>query len=577
MPGQNTIKGTEYQLAKIFSSDFQYSIPRYQRPYAWTEEETGTLFDDLYDFYTNEDQNDNYFLGSLVLIKSDNDPESEVIDGQQRLTTLTILLSVLASRLDGSSRRQIEDFFVEPGNEFLGLESSPRLFLRSQDQEFFNQYVQKVQLDELLDRDLSSEKSEAQQHIQNNARTLIERVNAFLLNDEAIKSFVNFLMTRCYLVAVSTPNAPSAYRIFSVMNSRGLDLLPTDIIKANIMRTIEGLNANDVDIYTDKWEELEENTGRDGLNDLLGHTRMIYAEAKAKKTLLEEFNEHVMSTVKDPRIFIDNIFVPYADAFCAIRAKDFIAKSCSGEINTMLGWLNRIDNSDWYPPAIQFLSQHIDEPEYVKWFFIKLERLAAYMHATSKDINRRIERYARVIREDKEREITSLDNPLDTIELSTEEKQDFILALDGEIYKLTPRRRNYIILRLDSFCSTGAATYDPGRLTIEHVLPQTVNPKSQWAEWWPNEDERDQWLNRIANLVPLEKNKNSAAQNYDFDRKKKEYFTSKSGTSAYNLTTTVLAESEWKPETVNNRQIKLLSVFKDKWDLRISQDTFNEK
>lgn len=92
------IKGAEYPLAKIFSSDFDYEIPSFQRPYAWTEEEAGDLFDDLYDFYINEAEDEQYFLGSIVLVKEDDKPPAEVIDGQQRLTTLTILLSAITSK-----------------------------------------------------------------------------------------------------------------------------------------------------------------------------------------------------------------------------------------------------------------------------------------------------------------------------------------------------------------------------------------------------------------------------------------------------------------------------------------------
>lgn len=78
------ITGKEYQLNKIFRKEFDYYIPAYHSPYAWTEEETETLFDDLLDFYQTE-QVDNYFLGSIVLIKEDDKPHADVIDGQQRL------------------------------------------------------------------------------------------------------------------------------------------------------------------------------------------------------------------------------------------------------------------------------------------------------------------------------------------------------------------------------------------------------------------------------------------------------------------------------------------------------------
>lgn len=102
------IKGAEYPLSKIFSSDFDYEIPSFQRPYAWTEEEAGDLFDDLYDFYVNEAEDEQYFLGSIVLVKEDDKPHSEVIDGQQRLTTLTILLAAITSRLSGEDRNDFK-------------------------------------------------------------------------------------------------------------------------------------------------------------------------------------------------------------------------------------------------------------------------------------------------------------------------------------------------------------------------------------------------------------------------------------------------------------------------------------
>ena len=94
----NKITGKEYPLYRIFSSEFDYYIPAYQRPYAWSEEETETLFDDLFSFFKTE-SSDNYFLGSIVLIKDDSNPRADVIDGQQRLTTLTILFSSIATML----------------------------------------------------------------------------------------------------------------------------------------------------------------------------------------------------------------------------------------------------------------------------------------------------------------------------------------------------------------------------------------------------------------------------------------------------------------------------------------------
>lgn len=135
-------------------------------------------------------------------------------------------------------------------------------------------------------------------------------------------------------------------------------------------------------------------------------------------------------------------------------------------------------------------------------------------------------------------------------------------------------RRNYIIQRLDSFVSDGGATYNMKLFTIEHVLPQNPSAGSEWYDIWPDSKERQYWLNRIANLVPLTRQRNSAAQNYDFETKKAKYFTTKNGTASYNLTTQVISIDEWTPEIVKQRQKDLLDVFTKNWDL--DKDTENK-
>ena len=94
------IHGAEFPIRKIFSNDFNFKIPLYQRPYSWTTDQAGELLDDLISFIGSDttavvDDLSPYFLGSIVLIKDESRPDAEIVDGQQRLTTLTILLSAL--------------------------------------------------------------------------------------------------------------------------------------------------------------------------------------------------------------------------------------------------------------------------------------------------------------------------------------------------------------------------------------------------------------------------------------------------------------------------------------------------
>lgn len=556
------ISGAEYPLAKIFSSDFDYAIPSYQRPYAWTEVQAGELFSDLVDFFTKE-KDDTYFLGSIVLIKEEGKPQAEVIDGQQRLTTLTILLSALTAQFTAELRADFENYIREPGRASQGLKPKPRLALRERDRQFFADYVQGLKLAELVALDPAQLDNESQRNVRRNAEVMLQRLKTTFGEDtDRLCEFGAFLVQRCFLVAVSTPSQQSAFRVFSVLNSRGLDLLPTDIIKSDVIGSIKQARQ---EAFTETWEELEVETGRDGFAEVFGHIRMIYAKEKARRSLLEEFRERVIAKVGSAEDLVSKVVEPYTQAYLIAKHCQYVSTSNAAEINALLKWLNRIDNSDWLPSAMKFLAEHENDAAYVHWFLRKLERLAACMHICGYDVNARIERYATLLRALETSH--SMASPVTAVELTVYEQSTLRRVLQSDIYLMTARRRNYLILRLDSFLVDGAATYDPTVLTIEHVLPQTVDEGSVWATQWPNVSERYLWLHRLANLVPLTQRRNSQAQNYDFERKKKAYFGGKQGVSSYALTTQVLNTATWTPAVVEQRQTDLLEMLSTKWEL----------
>lgn len=562
----SSIKGGEYPLSKIFSSEFNYNIPSYQRPYSWTIQEAGILFDDLYDFYKNENKEENYFLGSIVLIKQDDYPKSDVIDGQQRLTTLTILLAVIAHSLsDSDDRDEFKSYINEKGIKSQGIKPKPRLKIRERDNNFFKSYIQELKIDELTSLKPDSQDTEAKANIIRNAQILQQKINDTFANEADIFDFGSFLVQRCYLVVVSTPSQQSAFRIFSVMNSRGMNLLATDIIKSDVIGKINEDNRDD---YTDKWEEIETQLGRDDFNDLFRHIRMIKMKSKAKKSLQEEFYKYVLTDINNDTAieFIDDVLEPYSDAYNIIRKAIYTSTENAEKVNNILRWLNRIDNSDWLPPAMVFYCNHKTESDILLTFFEKLERLASYMRMTSFDINHRIERYARLISDLQDENDDSIYG--ESIELSASEQNEFISELNSDIYKMTGAKRNYLILRLDAFLSDGAASYKSNVLSIEHVLPQTVSPGSEWDKTWTDVDDRSYWLNKIGNLIPLTKRHNSKAQNYDFKTKKEKYFkNTDAGVTSYALATDVLNYDEWTPDIVKERQTKLIDAYKKGWNL----------
>lgn len=548
----------EYPIRKIFSDDFIFSIPRYQRPYSWTTEHAGELLQDLLDALNvagDVESSNPYFLGSIVLIKEDS-ADAQVVDGQQRLTTLTILFSVLRSQIKSERKGRLSTYIYQEGNEWEGTKDRPRLTLRPKDQPFFWEYIQHE--DGLEKLDGSADKlSESQKNIRGNALYLKEKVNE--LPEERRAELGMFIVQRCYLVAVSTRDIDSAYRIFSVLNDRGMELSHTDILKADI---IGSMPEDDQDDYTNRWEETEEDLGRGTFQTLFGHIRMIRQKAKARDSLLKELRDYVNPSA-EPKRFMEKTLLPMAQAFSEIRGTSYESDRLSGEINRLLRWLSRIDNVDWEAPAILYLSRYPKDPERLLRFFRDLERLAAGMMIRRANINRRLERYGRLLRAiESEEDLYHEDSPL---QLKDDERKNILEILSGNLYNM-PRIPRPVLLRLDEALSEGEARYDHGVISIEHVLPQHPPADSQWLEWFPDEEQREEWTHRLGNLVLLSKKKNSQARNFDFQRKKREYFQH-NGISPFAITTEVINEEKWTPGMLEERQERLLEKLRGVWRL----------
>ncbi|MGI0486402.1 DUF262 domain-containing protein [Pantanalinema rosaneae CENA516] len=561
------IHGAEYPIEKIFCDDFVFSIPLYQRPYAWEIEQAEALLDDLLDFLgdnnTSVGELSPYFLGSIVLIKSDDSTKAEVVDGQQRLTTLTILLSVLRETVPEEVAKALTAYLYEKGNVIRATPNRYRLTLRDRDAQFFREHIQDEgglsKLANLKDAILP----DSQARIRDNALHLLKRLKQ--LPEHQCIRLTQFVITGCLLVVVSTPDMDSAYRIFSVLNDRGLDLSHTDILKSEIIGKIP---LDQQEQYNRRWEDIEVKLGRNTFQTLFSHIRMIYRKAKQKDSVLKEVREHIKPS-ENPTHFIDEVLCPAAQAYADIQDCCYESHQYAEAINTYFKYLNRIDNADWLPPAIAYLSKYRHQPEQLLTFFKDLDRLAAGLMIQRADINERMKRYSDLLTWiETDLDITQPDSPLN---LTAEECAAIVQRLNGPLY-LETKIRLYVLLRLDTHLSGGEAVYTLPRITVEHILPQNPPSGSQWLEWFPDTDTRQHYVHRLGNLALLSGYKNSSAQNFDFDTKKRKYFTGNHGVSPFAITTQVLNTTEWTPAVIEQRQTELVGRLKQLW--RLDEPTF---
>jgi hypothetical protein len=436
--------------------------------------------------------------------------------------------------------------------------------LRERDAKFFRDYIQNeggiAKLLELKEAILP----DSQAHIRDNALHLLEKLQQ--LSEEQCFRLTQFIITGCLLVVVSTPDMDSAYRIFSVLNDRGMDLSHTDILKSDIIGKIP---EDQQEEYNRRWEDTEVMLGRDTFQDLFSHIRMIYRKAKQKDSVLKEVREFVRPSA-DPIHFIDEVLCPAAQAYDDIQDCCYESNQHAEAINTYFGYLNRIDNADWLPPAIAYLSKYRHQPGKLLTFFEDLDRLASGLMIKRADINQRIRRYSALLTWIEEnQDLSQSDSPL---HLTTEECETIIQRLNGPLY-LETKIRLYALLRLDQYLADGNAVYNFSRITVEHVLPQNPSLNSQWLEWFPDEEKRQEYVHCLGNLTLLPGYKNSSAQNYDFKTKKEKYFsrqqreTAKGSVSPFAITTQVLNTTEWTPIVIEKRQIELINTFKELWRL----------
>jgi hypothetical protein len=494
----------------MFGREFVFQIPPYQRPYAWGVEEAGELFDDLASTLVSVpkdkiDQAPPYFLGSIVIIKEEGDPKADVVDG----------------------------------------------------------HIQVQGALDTLDKVNEASLSDSQQNLARNAMLLRRRVKSLSMDQRVL--LAQYIVLRCFMVVVSTPNFDSAFRIFSVLNDRGLDLSHADVLKADVLGAIT--QDAERDAYAAKWEEVEENLGRDAFKDLISYVRTVLVRKKLERSVLAEVRESLTPGSR-PKWFVDDVIVPYAGALEVIRSASYQSTGDAARINGLFRWLERIDNIDWVPPALVIVSRWQAAPDALERVLAVLERLASVLMVGRFDVNERASRYANILAI-LEKCAYDTGQACHALEPTDEERRRALEIAEGELY-LNAKVRAYVLVRLDGVVSQSPTPHPHENPTVEHVLPQKPRANSQWLTWWPDDEQRAAWTNRLGNLLLLSRRKNSQASNFDFDEKKSRYFTIKGGVSDFPLTTQVLNEKRWTPDVVERRQKDLLTLLVQSWAPRPS-------
>lgn len=521
-------------------STSKFVIPDYQRPYNWSDDEINTLFEDLWeatlDSITNPNSNKTFFLGSIVTFYNKEKNEQEIIDGQQRITTLFLLLRAIYTDLSKNEQRnEKEENFIN--------EISPCLWIK--DKYTNNYFKDQILIDSKIIENTEDKNNINQNEVlkeilktgvvkegatDNYSKNYLKLKELFeeKSKEEAIKifDFIYFLLNNAILLPITTNDEETSLTIFSTLNDRGLPLSDADIFKAKIYNHLSrnGVPEHDLKNFVYDWKKLEINSKevfKEGMQQLL-YYYMFYlrAERKDDKTttpgLRNYFKDEKFESLFDVNLIskLEKIlnFWLVVNNRISLEGESW---SNNREILQILDCLKNYPNEFWKYPVIIYYLTHKESDNFNINFLAFLRRFYTFLlvkYIQMPSIN--------AVKSD----ILKLDIKIIKNPLPTFDNLDYIYSEEFKKALITPHYKTVrMLLLLLAYNNDEQNNLLPDKWEIEHIFPQSWN--DNYINM-PVETLKEK-IEHLGNKIPFEKKLNIKASNGYFGKKKKEYAESK--------------------------------------------------
>lgn len=492
----------------------KFVIPEYQRPYAWSDDQIQTLFDDLVE-YTENNNESTYFLGTVVSYENDNN-EQEIIDGQQRITSLFLLLRALYAKLSSmvetpeskNFKSQIESALWEQ-DELTAVVDYEKTLITSR--------VMGDDGNEIFANILITGKTQtgAKNNYSQNYELFVELIEKYATTQpELFYWFIRNLLNKAILLPITADSQDTALTIFSTLNDRGLALSDADIFKAKLYNH---LSQDEKLKFIEKWQQLDENASNvnESIQKLF-YYYMFYLRALEndrntttpgirKYYSRNNFERLYKSGVISDLNTLINLWLVVNNR-TEIENEDW---SKNIQIKKVLDGLTSYPNEFWkYPVVIYYLKYHKDD-DFENEFLVFLRKLLAVLSAryivfpTVNAVKRGI-----------------LNLNAEIISSSTP-KFDFNQIEENELKeKIKNAHRNTVRMILKMLAYQHQDELLPEKWEIEHILPQ------KWqSSYFPSVSDKEvrDIVEHIGNKVPFEKKLNIIASNGYFAKKQISY------------------------------------------------------
>lgn len=551
-----------------------FVIPEYQRPYAWTSEQIETLFEDIWEFATTTggmNNNGTYFLGSIVSFENEK-MEQEIIDGQQRLTSLFLLLRAIYTKLvngDDAHTRAAQNYQkkIEPSiwreDNLTGEVNYSDILLTSK----------------VIDNDGNNilrtilETGEANPKLNDNYTKnylLFQKLydEHCLASPLQVYDFIYALLNQTILLPICADSQNTALTIFSTLNNRGLQLSDADIFKAQLYNNLEDSDKED---FISQWKQLDKEAteAKESIQQLF-YYYMFYLRAKEGDVSSTTPGIRKYYTAdKSKRLFGYNIIDELRTLLNLWKVIN-VNQDIPGEtwdnnqgIRKVLDTLSSYPNEFWKYPVVTFYLSHRNKENFDKEFLAFLNKLSGELmvrflvfptiNAVKSDI---MKLNAKII---------------------ADMHPDFSFKpIDKDVLKerIVKPHRNIVRMLLKTFAYGHQDELLPDNWQIEHILPQKWQPT-----FFTDADDNvvNEMIEHIGNKTPFEKKLNTVASNGYFKEKRDKYMKSSVRVTKILV---VNIESDWtlgniahRDEIIANEILTLL----DKWDYEYDQNPNTEQ
>jgi hypothetical protein len=570
---RDEIKSDKVLVKRIFK-EMWFQIPEYQRPYVWEADQVRDLLDDL-SYAMSEKPTAEYFLGSFVFQQKPADPakgqqfdESDLLDGQQRMATVLMLLAVLRDLTnDDTAKKSCQESIYQQSDPYKHIPERVRIVFATREaaQDFLAAYIMPTggTKDETALAQLSKKGGDLS--AQNMANAVLE-MRKFFQDNPTVRpeALLEFLLNNVLLIYVSTESLDDAFRLFTILNNRGVPLRNSDILKSINLGVLD--KPAEKIRYAKMWEEAESALGED-FDRFLNHVRTILVKEKARLGLLQEFEDVIYepkecdkSTGKKKPVLLRK----GAETFATIQRYLGHYGSLLGGVNSDETGSYEFDNlvkmmlaglpaTDWLPPLMQYYDRfkHARVLDFLRLLDNKFSADWLAQFTPTK----RIEAMNGIIKL-----IDGAKTQEDVLgsECFGIDADAFLRALGGPVYKR--RFTKYVLLKADYLVQTQSQRMHFDNLSAEHILPQNPDSTSQWVKDF-TDAERLEWVDKLGNLVLITGNKNSSQGRLDYQEKKDKYFRKNVDTSANSLR--VLQEyQDWTPRELKENHFAMMDMFR---------------